>query len=447
MQKLIYLHLVFLVACASSNMNAKKTIEEMRKTIKQPKKHWALSFNDKDLIALIKEARKKNYDLENAAASVEKSVAMANQAGANLKPNLDLSLGQSGASKNIPIMRGTSLGAQVSWELDLWGRMKAGEQAAQASTKAVAADFLYAQYSIDAATAKAYFSVIEAKLQEQLANENLQVNRKIMKIVEVKFDNGLSQAQDLSLTRASLANASQTLEKVSQGKRMAMRSLETILGRYPSAKVATKKTFPPVPSNPPKGVPSSLLEDRPDMVAAEQRVAVAFNRVKEAKAARLPRLSLTAQGGGVSNQLGNIANPANAFWNLGANLLAPVFDGGKRKAQVEISTAEQKQAVALYKKAALNAFAETEVYLDDGEVLQNRLREVRKAVMESKKALDIAQLRYKEGETELLDVLNVQQKLMAAKTDEVSLQSLLLSQRVNLYLALGGHWQEKNKRL
>lgn len=438
--------LVILCSCASPKMDADVTVNEVRRKTKQPKKHWALSFKDKTLIEFIKESRNNNFDLQSASANVEKAVAMAGQAGADLKPNLNLALGQTGASANVPgVFRGTSLGAQASWEIDLWGRIKSGEKAATASAKAVAADYLYAQYSIDAATAKAYFAVIEAKLQEDVAKENLKLNQEILKIVNVKFDNGITQAQDLSLTRASLANASQTLEKVSASKRTAMRSLETIMGRYPSAEIKTRENFPHVPKHPPRGVPSSLLEDRPDIVAADQRVAVAFNRLEEAKAARLPSFSLTANGGTVSQQLGALTNPANAFWNVGANLLAPIFDGGKRKAEVEIKTAEQKQAIAQYKKAALGAFGETEEVLDQGSVLEKRLAELDRAVKEAKEAHRIAKVRYQEGETELLDVLNIQQKVILAKTDKLAVESLLLNQRVNLYLALGGHWNAQKK--
>ena len=280
-------------------------------------------------------------------------------------------------------------------------------------------------------------------MQEGIAKENLNLNKESLKIVQVKFDNGIVQSGDLSLAKAAYANAQQNFDKVSGAKRTAMRSLETILGRYPKAKIDTKKDFPVDPSPPPAGVPSTLLEDRPDIIAADLRVAAAFDRVEEAKAARLPSLSLTATGGGASDSLAEALNPANAIWNLGGNLLAPIFDGGRRKQQVKITKAEQKEALALYKKDALNAFGEVENALDQDNVLQKRLKQLKEYVNESDKAYKVMKVRFKEGDVEFLDVLNVQQKVIDAKASEIAVNSMLLTQRVNLYLALGGSWELK----
>lgn len=415
---LIYFSLLLIVGCASSSMNQEEVTEEISQQIQSPKRHWALSFKDKTLIGFLKEARKNNLDIQAASANVEKVVALANQAGAGLKPNLDL--GISGNNGNNPNLSNASVTGQLSWELDLWGRLKSGEKAARKSARAAAADLLYARYSIDAAAAKAYFSVIEAQLQEAIAKENLDLNKEASRIVKIKFENGLSQAGDVALAESSLANSQQNFDRVSGAKRIAQRALETILGRYPKAAVETKKDFPENPPPPPRGVPSTLLEDRPDLVAADLRVAAAFDRVKEAKAARLPSLSLTAQGGGASQNLSEALNPANAIWNLGANLLAPVVDGGRRRQQVKVRNAEQKEALAQYKNQALKAFGEVENSLDQDYVLNKRLTQLEVSVNEAKKAYEVMKLRFDAGDVELLDVLNIQQKVITAKSTQVS---------------------------
>ena len=158
------------------------------------------------------------------------------------------------------------------------------------------------------------------------------------------------------------------------------------------------------------------------------------------KAAQLPTINLTGTLGGGSNALSNILDPSNILWQTGANLLAPIFDGGKREAQIDIATAEQKQALATYGQAALATFSEVEQLLDQGEVLGKRETELKHALKESKRAYNIAKLRYKEGELPLLDLLSLQQRVNTSESNLSSVTRLLLEQRVNLHLALGGSW-------
>ena len=216
-----------------------------------------------------------------------------------------------------------------------------------------------------------------------------------------------------------------------------------LLGRYPKGEVAVRAALPPLPPMPPPGVPSDILERRPDLIAGERRVAAAFNALKQAKAARLPQLSLTGNVGGASGSLSNITDPANIAWRLAGNLLAPIFDGGARRAQVEIATAEQKQALAAYAQTALNAFSEVETNLDLAGTLARREEALGVALGEAEKAHRIARLRYKEGEIGLIDLLAIQQRVLSAKSNRLSVQRLALEQRVNLFLALGGDWERQ----
>ena len=177
-------------------------------------------------------------------------------------------------------------------------------------------------------------------------------------------------------------------------------------------------------------------------MAAERRVASAFNSTAEAKVARLPRLSLSSTIGGAARSLSDVANPQQAVWQLGASLLTPLMDGGALKAQERVATADQKQALALYGDAVLNAFNEVESLLAQGDVLDRREKQLEEAKIQAKEAYRIANLRYQAGETELLDALSIQQKVTAATSDLVTIRRLLLEQRVNLHLALGGQWDD-----
>jgi len=385
---------------------------------------WINTFNDATLQKLVEEAQKNNKNLAAAAANVDRSWSLARQAGAALKPKIDLTSGaqntsQSGASN-------LSLGAQISWELDLWGRIRTGAWASQASAQAVEADYRYAQHSLAASTAKAYFTSIEANLQSDIERETVGILGETLRIVEVRFDNGLGSSQDVSLARSDLALARERLTAADGAYRNALRSLELLLGRYPGADIEVRASLPTVPPPPPVGIPSELLERRPDIVAAERRVAAAFNATEQAKVARLPTIGLTSNLGGASNSLSGVLSSGNTSWSLGLNLLAPLFDGGVLREQVEIATADQKQSLALYGDAALKAFGELENTLDQGVVVTKRQIDLAEAASEADEAYRVANLNYQAGETDLLSVLIIQQRVISTKRNLSTLKRLLL---------------------
>ncbi len=402
---------------------------------------WIDSFNDPALTSLVEEAQSNNRDLAAAAASVDRSWALARQAGAALSPDISLSAGGAQSGNTDSSATNLSLGLQVSWEADLWGRLQAGQRGAVAGAQAREADYQFAQFSLAAATAKAYFTAIEANLQADIARETVEILEETLRIVTVKYDNGMASAQDVSLTRSDLASARERVTTLDGSFRAALRALESLLGRYPGAELEVRSSLPDAPPRPPAGVPSELLERRPDIVAAERRVASAFNATAQARAARLPTVGLTADLGGASGSLSDLLDPSNVAWRAGASLLAPIFDGGRRREAVEIATADQERALAAYGQVALKAFSELEEYLDQGVVVAQRAVDLQEAAREADKAYRIARLRYEEGEEDLLSVLTIQQRVIRAKSALSSVDRLLLEQRVNLNLALGGSWE------
>jgi len=323
----------------------------------------------------------------------------------------------------------------------VWGRVRSGIYAAEARAQAAEADYIFAQHSLSANIAKSYLKVIEAKLQADITRKNLMILEKTMRITQVKYDNGMSSAQDVALNRANLASAQEQLVTIEGSQRDAIRALEVLLGHYPNAALEIPNVLPDLPSSPPAGIPSEILERRPDIVSAERQIASAFDATDQAKAARLPRFSLTSTVSGASSSLSDVINPANVAWQLGANLLAPLFDGGRRKIDVEIATVEQKQAILNYAQKALMAFSEVENNLDQGCVLADRETALLEVQTQSNKAYHIAEIRYNEGESDLLDTLQIQQQFFAAESNLLSIKRSQLEQRVNLYLSLGGSWQ------
>lgn len=416
--------------------------EQVQSTVGEVPIGWIDRIEDPLLGALVAEAQTNNRDLQAAAANVDIANALAIQAGAALTPNLTGiadSTGsglveQSGSSSN-------SAALTLSWEADIWGRISSGEQAALTNAEAAAADYRFSQYSLAAATARSYFLAIEAGLQVAVAQNSLAALTEIDRIVQVQFENGIVNAQDVALSRSDLAATRATLEEALGAQRSAVRALELLLGRYPSAATDLPEALPTVPPLPPAGVPSQILERRPDLVSAERRIASAFNNVNAAEAARLPSVSLTGTLGGSSNQLSDLLNPSNLAWNAASNLVAPLIDGGLRRAQVDQANAEQSQAIASYAQAALNAFEEVETSLDQNQVLLNREVDIAEAAQQAERALEIAQIRYEEGETDLLDVLNIQQRVFNNQGNLVSIERLRLDEWIKLNLALGGSWE------
>ena len=403
---------------------------------------WIESFNDAQLAALVVEAQANNRNLRAAALNVERAWLLADQSGAALSPQVNATLGGSGQG-NFDGQSSDSLnvGVQASWELDIWGRLRSGQQAAIESAEAADADYKFTQYSIAAGVARAYFGSINAEQQRQISADIVEALTETDRIVTVQFDNGFASAQDVALAKANLASANDTLESATAARDTAIRSLEVLIGRYPSTDLFVGSELPTKPSDPPAGLPSELLERRPDLIAAERRIAAAIDSVDQAKAARLPSISLTGGVSGASSDLSNLLNPTNLAWQAASSLLVPIIDGGARETQVELSTVEQRAAVEAYADAALTAFSEVENALADGQTLERRKVFLEQASEASDEALRLAQLQYDVGEIDLLSVLQLQQAAFGARSNLLTLRRLELDQYIDLNLALGGDWQ------
>lgn len=401
---------------------------------------WLSTFNDPILLELIEEGKANNRNLKVAAANVERAWLLARQAGVGLRPTLDLALGGSRTGTGSTSNSNLNVSLQAAWEIDMWGRIQAGYDAAVTSAEAIEADYIYAQHSLSASIVRGYLLAIEAAKQAELTQQNILLLERILAIAEFKYKNGAVTIQDVALARSDLATAKDNLAQVEGSGRDALRALEVLIGRYPNAQIDLPTTLPILPPEPSAGIPSEILERRPDIIAAERNVAAAFKLTAQARAAKLPRLSLTGNFGGASNELSSILNPANTVWQVAGNVLVPIFNSGSLQTEVEIATLEQEQALNTYAQTALEAFTEVEQNLDQGQVLLSREQSLTEASNEINIAYDIARLRYAEGESELIDVLTIQQRQASAESNLIAIQRALLEQRVNLYLALGGEW-------
>jgi NodT family efflux transporter outer membrane factor (OMF) lipoprotein len=257
-------------------------------------------------------------------------------------------------------------------------------------------------------------------------------------MAEQRLRVGVASESEAVQARASLETLRDSKAQIDLTYAQALRALEVLLGRYPAAEIEVAAEFPAMPGTVPAGLPSELLERRPDVVAAERRVAAAFDLVGEAKAARLPRISLTAGVNNISSDVVVLQNRDNPSWGFGANLLMPIFQGGALQAQVDLRTAQQKQAVAAYAQVGLRAFNEVESALSSEFTARERQAILERAAAENQRALALEETRYRIGSGDMRAVTQQNLALYASQMSLLRVRSEQRVQRVNAYLALGG---------
>jgi len=398
---------------------------------------WLAAFNDAQLDALVREALAHNPDLQVAAARVEQAASYVKVAGATLYPQVTaLARGGGALSGDSSGLQGA--GVFANWELDLWGRVRAGRASASGQYDSTALDTEYARQSLAALVAKSWFLATEARLQKANAEEMAAASERQLGLANDRLRVGRGDQYDVALARANLATFRDSVQSLDLAYRQSLRALEALAGRYPAAALSVPAQLAVLPGPVPVGMPSELLERRPDVVAAERRIATAFYRVEEAKAARLPRISLTAAVTSISSDLFVLKDRDNPVWSAGASLTAPLFLGGQLQAQVEIRTAEQKQALAEYARVGSRAFGEVENALSSAFSLDARETILRESVVDNARALELANVRFRVGSGDLRAVAQQSLALHAARTALLRVQAERLVQRVNLHLALGG---------
>jgi multidrug efflux system outer membrane protein len=398
---------------------------------------WLATFRDPQLDSLVEEALRYNPDLRVAATRVEQAASYVKVAGATLLPQVNaLARGGGALSGDSSGLEG--LGVFANWELDLWGRVRAGREAARDQYTSAALDAEYARQSLAALVAKSWFLATEARMQKAIAEEMVGSSEKQLALAQDRLRIGRGDEYDVALSKANLATFRDSVRSLDLAHQQAVRALEALAGRYPAAALQVPAQLATVPGPVPVGMPSELLERRPDVIAAERRVAAAFYRVEEAKAARLPRISLTAAVSSISSELFVLKDRDNPVWSAGASISAPLFTGGALQGQVEVRTAEQKQALAEYGRVGARAFGEVENALSSAFTLDDREAILTESVSANSRALELANVRYRVGVGDLRAVQQQALALHAARTALLRVQAERLVQRVNLHLALGG---------
>jgi len=402
---------------------------------------WLDSFNAPQLFPLINEALQQNFSLQSAAARIRAAQARARQAGAALLP--DAALDGSAARRKIQgsgstIDNSFALTGRIQWDIDLWNRLDLEARAAGVEAAAAADDYRAAQLSLAARIARSWFRLIEVKLQQQLSAQTVSSYRQSLQVIEEQYRRGLNSALDLRLARSQLSSAEATLAERNRLFDNEQRTLEQLLGRYPAGTLAATDQLPELTEAIPVGLPSSLLQRRPDVRAAELRLQAVELRAAAEERNWLPGFSLTGTAGTASDRLYQLLDWDTLVWSLAASLSQSLFDGGRDSAARQLAAAQRDEQLTGYAETLLNAFREVETALATEASLQNQQQALAQTVSEAEEAEQLAEQRYRQGLEGIITLLETQRRAFSARSSLLQTSRLRLENRVDLHLALAG---------
>ena len=448
---------------------------------------WIASFRDTDLKRLVDEALEHNFDLQEASANLKAARQTRKIGRADRLPTLrasgstsrtrrgdgflsdpqperlpDGTLDESDRSDSSSLTTiDYGLSMEASWELDLWGRLRDLDKAAEQDYVAALADFRSARLSLAANTSKSWFDLITTRLQVALAELTLKSFESNLRIIERNYKAGddTASALDVQFGRNNVASAQRSLVSQRLSRDESSRTLEVLLGRYPSAEVRSNSKawrlyfgiidgedglrfagkLPELADKIPAGLPSDLLWRRPDLVAAAADLAASARRASAARKDLLPSISLTGRGSTASESLGRmLVDPEFIVWNAAASVAQTVYRGGAPSAEARRALANNEAALRRFASVALNAFREVESALATERSLAEQekflLVELRQASLAEKQSAR----EYSDGIVGILEILEAQRRAVNARNSMITLRSARLQNRVDLHLALGG---------
>lgn len=404
--------------------------------------NWVGTFRDPAMAKLVQEGLTNNRDMVAAAARVEAALQTTIIAGAPIFPQVGAELGRQSSDldlRNRDISTTTSGGAlAASWELDIWGKLRAGRASSIARARVVSEDAAYLQQSLAATIARSWIGNIEIERLIAASQKAATDYANLLQLTEDREAVGQVSDFDVVQARARLSAAKAATSDLKSMQNAAIGDLEVLLGRYPSLSLNPATRFPHMPAAlPASGLPLSLLDRRPDIAAARSKVVAAFFSTEEAKLTRLPGITLTAASGELFDPDLALLGTTPRFDRIGISLLQPIFAGGAIDAEIARMSARQKAAVAEYGQTVLTAFNEVETALANEKALRRELANWQNAYADSTTALEFANDRYVQGIVDMTDVLFLQQFQIERQVNVIQTQAALLNNRVLLYMALG----------
>jgi outer membrane protein, multidrug efflux system len=410
---------------------------------------WWQLFQDPDLRELVRVALEENKDLRIAVTRVDQARALLGVTRAAQFPQIDASASATTnrTSQNVPPRgQGVETGLlattlDLSFEIDLWGRLRRATEAARAELLASEEARHAVVMTLVSDVATTYLQLRELDLELEITRRNVASRRQSLQIVRDRFEGGLSSALDLRQAESELASTAAQIPDLERQITQTENQLSILLGRNPGAVTRglplTGQTFPPAV---PAGLPSALLERRPDIRQAESTLVAANARIGVAKAAFFPQISLTGFFGVESASLSDLFTGPSRIWQFGPTVTLPIFNAGRNRANLQLTEAQQREALLRYEQAIQQSFREVEDALVAHRKAREELAEQDAAIRASREALAIAELRYTSGLTSYLNVLDAQRTLLTAEVAQSRTLGAQLVAVIQIYRALGGGW-------
>jgi len=426
-----------------------------------PDFHWVESFQSESLASFVEAVVERNKDLKAAEARIKIAQANARIVGADLYPQISGDFSSQRSLQNfigLPIpgaggggvlsnrINQFGLSLNMSWEIDLWGKIRAARKASVADLEASQYDRATAELSIAGQAAKAWFAMAEAKEQVALTQSTIRTFSETEALLEERFEagveeNGRNFASELLLAKADIELARDNLQSQLEVAQRTSRQLEILAGQYPAGQAGKKARLPSYPGTIPADLPATLLDRRPDLTASERRLAAADERIFEAKRALLPSIGLTSSFGTASDDISQLLDGTFSVWSIAGNLAQPILQGGRLRANVSRRDAELELAVAEFEQLALTAFGEVENALAAEEFYNQRVGALIKAVRLTESAYTRSREEFSKGTGDILTVLSAQRRQFTNQSQLLAVRRLRLQNRVDLYLALGGSFK------
>jgi multidrug efflux system outer membrane protein len=414
---------------------------------------WWQVFDDPALQSLVRDAIANNLDLRTAAARVEEARAVAGIAKSFLYPQVDATAGyglrvssstakDNGLGENDDHTRQSgTFGLGLTWEIDLFGRIRRSHESALAVLLATEQGRRGVLVTLVGDLASSYFLLRQLDLQLQISRQTLRINDDTVAYFQNRLDGGVSNRLELDRIQANRALTAAAIPDIEQQIAILENAVSLLAGRPPGPIARDTSPLATPPPAIPAGLPASLLERRPDVVAAEQLLVSANADIGAAKALFYPQISLTSFGGGIAGDLSTVLGGTGALWSLGAGLLQPVYNAGRNKRNLEAAQARFDAALAQYQKAALNGYRD----VADALVTIQKLAEVRLqrelGVTALVDASDLARSRYDSGLASYIEILTADQDLFSQQLLLAQTRGAELRARAEIYRALGGGWQ------
>jgi len=411
-----------------------------------PRGPWWERFSDPVLSDLESRIERNSPTLAAALARRDQAAALLRRARGGLFPEIDLdpSAARERISAGRPFGSGKAatsndfvVGATLSYELDLWGRVRAQVAAGRADLQASAADLAATRLSLQAQLADAYFGLRGLDAELALLRETVTAYGRAYDLTATRHDGGIASGLDVNRARTQLATARAQISDVANDRAATEHAIAVLVGETPSAFTVAPAGALMDPPPATAETPSLLLQRRPDIAAAERRVAAANERVGVARAALYPSLNLSASAG-YETGAGALFSAPNLFWALGGQLIAPIIDGGRRRADVANARGQLDEAAANYRQIVLDAFRQVEDQLAAVHHLGQEAVDQRDAVVSAERTSDLALTRYRDGASDYLEVVTAQTAALDAQRAELALKVRRLQTVVDLIRTLGG---------